>query len=133
MKILVVDDEPKEWGNAICESLRGGRHEVSFFEGAEKAQRAIREEKPDRVVSDGLIDYNVKGPTGEGWRKVYETAKEKNIPVVVLSTDSNIKNRIREENLTGVSFLGKLAFADDENLLLEAISPQGGLKEKRVG
>lgn len=59
-KVFYVDDEPRMF-DFIPDQLRRGGAEVTVFESAEEALKAMEEKRPDVVVSDMNLGHGMDG------------------------------------------------------------------------
>ncbi len=108
MQILYVDDGQAT--DSLVRSLEVFEHETSVARTVQEAKNLLKDRSFNVILSDGL---------GGNWRQVYDVAHERNLPVVVLSSNSDIEREITDLGLEGISFLGRGASLFDIGNTLE--------------
>lgn len=103
MKILVADDD-RVTSHLICSIVRDAGHEpVPAFDAMQAVMFAMRPPQPGLVI----LDVNMPGGNGiEALRKLKQSAKTSQIPVIVLSgTEQDVRQTVRD--LGAEEFLAK--------------------------
>ncbi len=116
MRILVADDD-RVMSQLICRIVREGRHlPIAAFDAMQTLMFAMRPPAPGLII----LDLNMPGGTGiEALKKLKLSAKTSQIPVIVLSgnTDADTPKQVRD--LGAEEFLSKPI---DPERLLDAIT-----------
>lgn len=90
-RLLIIDDNPMMGG--FLSHMFGKEYEVMWCSNAEEAMAWLRERNiPDLII----CDYELTGITGcEFLTQTKNTSFYKDIPVIMLSGNSNSENRIK--------------------------------------
>jgi CheY-like chemotaxis protein len=114
-KILLVEDEPL-LVNLYKEAFENRPHLLSVAETGNEALEAVSKDRPDLV----LLDILLPGINGfEVLRKLKESPKTKNIPVIVLTnlgSEETDKDRQLAISLGAVDYLVKSYHTPEELL-----------------
>jgi len=82
-KVLVVDDDP-DFVNITRTILQSQDYEVVTAANGEQALAAMRKEKPDLVLLDIMMSYNLDGL--DVGREMAEDAELRDIPVIMVTS-----------------------------------------------
>jgi len=113
-KILIVDDEA-EWVELIKKVLLINGFQTIVAGSAAEARQILSEDMADLVLLD------IKLPDSDGiefCKSLLSDKKFNNLPVIMLSADSHIENRLKAYQAGAVDFLAKPV--DTEELVLRA-------------
>jgi len=113
-KILIVDDEA-EWVELIKKVLLINGFQTIVAGSAAEARQILSEDMADLVLLD------IKLPDSDGiefCKSLLSDKKFNNFPVIMLSADSHIENRLKAYQAGAVDFLAKPV--DTEELVLRA-------------
>jgi len=104
--VLVVDDEPFNIELAEAYLLEEG-YQISFAKNAQETFQRVAKEKIDLI----LLDINMPGKDGfEVCKMLKEDSKTKDIPVIFLTAQTDIKYISRAFEVGGVDYLSKPFF-----------------------
>ena len=101
-KVLIVDDDPEN--RAVVSEMIGGTFQTLTASGGKDGVRMAASEIPDLV----LLDINMPDMNGfEVCRKLREAQVTRHIPVIILSTLSDMDSRVEGLNLGADDYITK--------------------------
>jgi CheY-like chemotaxis protein len=104
VRILVADDD-RVISQLICAVVREAGHTpIPVFDAMQALMFAMRSPSPDCII----LDINMPGGTGiEALRKLKQSARTAQIPVIVItgSTDAGVEDQVRQ--LGAETYIGK--------------------------
>lgn len=85
-KILVVDDDP-DFVNATKIILEKNNHEVISATSGDAGYQRVRDDKPDLVILDVIMDTILDGLSVS--QRMYEDAVSSDIPIIMVTSIAN--------------------------------------------
>lgn len=107
--LLVVEDSPSQ-GEQLSHSLEKLGYEVNWVRSGMEALKAAREQTPDLIVLD-LILEDMDGFAVCRWLKMHAETRE--VPVIMLTARGDLKDRVEGLHVGADDYLAK-PFADEE-------------------